>query len=114
MSYSLKDDYDVDERLSHTPSAMGALTNFGTDRAVDNYNKYLIFWAIQINLLLWGCESWTLRKTTLNKLEVFLHQNIRKILRIDIAQVIDKIITNGSVRRRFFNIPTIRNHGVVQ
>ena len=88
---------------------MGYLNHFWFDRAVDDYSKYLIFRAIPCNLLLWGCESWALREGTLRKLEVFLHRNIRKILGITITQVIDKRITNGSVRTRFFNIPTIRN-----
>ena len=107
--YSLRDDHDVNERISQASSAMGALNHFWSDRAVDDYSKYLIFRDIPINLLLWGCESWALRETTLQKLEVFLHRSIRKILRIDITQVIDERITNGSIRTRFFSIPTIRN-----
>ena len=88
---------------------MGALNHFWSDRAVDDYNKYLIFWAIPINLLMWGCASLALREMTLRKLEVFLHQSIRKILPIDITQVIDERITKGSIRNRFFSIPKIRN-----
>ena len=45
----------------------------------------------------------------MKKLEVFLHRNIRKILKIDIAQVIEEQITNISIRERFFDIPTILN-----
>ena len=71
ISYSFLDDHDVDERISQASSAMGALNHFWSDRTVDDYSKYLIFWAIPINLLLWGCESWALRETTLQKLEVF-------------------------------------------
>ena len=71
--YSLKDDCDVDEPLSQASSAMGALNSFWYYRAVDDYSKYLIFFAIPCKLLLWGCESWALREATLQKLEVFLH-----------------------------------------
>ena len=60
------------------------------------------------NLLLWGCESWEIREATLKKFEVFLHRNLRKILNITITMVIDEKITNESVQKRFFNIPTIR------
>ena len=88
---------------------MGALNPFWKDKAVDDYSKYLIFCAIPCNLLLWGCESWALREATLQKLEVFLHRSVRKILRITITQVIDDSITNDSLRVRFFNIPSIRN-----
>ena len=88
---------------------MGALNSFWSDRAVDDYSKYIIFRAIPCNLLMWGCERWALHETTLQKLEVFLHRNERKILDITITQVIDERITNRSVQTRFFDIPTIRN-----
>ena len=96
-SYSLKDKYDV-EQLSQASSAMGALNSFRSNRAVDDYSKYLIFRAIPCNLLLWGCESWAFREATLQKLEVFLHQKKIKKLGITITQVIDERITNKSVR----------------
>ena len=108
-SYSLKDDYDVDELMFQVSSAMGALNHFWSDRAVDDHSKYLIFRAIPSNLLLWGCESWALREAISRKLEVFLHHNIWKSIGITITQVINKRITNGSFRTRFFNIPMIRN-----
>ena len=70
-SYSLKDDYDVDEQLSQASSTMEALNHFWSDRAVDDHSKYQIFRAIPCNLLLWGCESWALRESTLKKLKYF-------------------------------------------
>ena len=42
-------------------------------------------------------------------MEVFLHINVRKILKITIIMVIDERITNQSLQKRFFNIPTIWN-----
>ena len=88
---------------------MGALNHFWADPAVDDFSKYLIFWAIPCNLLLWGCKSWAIWEATMNKLEVFLHRKTRKILKIDITQVIEERITNNSIRERFSDIPTIRN-----
>jgi hypothetical protein len=108
ISYSLRDDYDIEHRISQASAAMGALNNFWSDDSVDNFSKYLIFCAIPLNLLLWGCESWAIREATLQKLEVFLHRSIRKILNITIQMVIDEKITNKMVRGRFFEIPTIR------
>ena len=88
---------------------MGALNSFWSNRAVDDHSKYLIFRAIPCNLLLWGRESWALCETRLQKLEVFLHRNIQKILGIPITQVIYDKVTNKSVQTRFFDIPTIWN-----
>ena len=88
---------------------MGSLQYFWKDLSVDIHSKYLIFCAIPVNLLLWGCESWALRETMLTKLEVFFHHSIRRILDITITQVIDERIRNESVRMRFCRIPSIRN-----
>ena len=44
--YSLKDDYDIEHRISHASAVMGALNNFWTDNTVENLPKYLIFCAI--------------------------------------------------------------------
>ena len=46
ISYSLKDDYDIEHRISQASAIMGALNNFWTDNTVDNISKYLIFCAI--------------------------------------------------------------------
>ena len=62
-----------------------------------------------MNLLLWGCETWSMRKALSNKLEVFLHQNIRQILRISMFQVKDERLHNEHGRRMFYNIPQVGN-----
>ena len=84
---------------------MGVFNNFWADNTVNNFSKHLIFCTIPCNLLLWGCESWTICEATLKKLEVFLHRNIRKIPKITTIMV---KITNESVRKIFFNTRTIR------
>ena len=86
---------------------MGAMSKIWEDDNVDTYSKYLLFKAIPCNLLLWGCKSWDLRKSLLASLEVFLHRGISRILRIRMSKVIEKHITNTSIREKFYNIPTI-------
>ena len=73
------------------------------------FSKYLIFIAIPMDLLLWGCESWALRESHLNKLSVFMHTAITSTLGITITEVIEDIIRNVRVRNIFFNIPDIRS-----
>ena len=109
ISYSLKDDYNIKHRISQASAAMGALNKFWIDNTVKNISKYLIFCVIPCNLLLWGCESWEIREATLKKLEVFLHRNVRKTIKITITMGIYEKITNQSLRKWFFNIPTICN-----
>ena len=93
---------------------MGALAKFWTDASVDNRSKYLVFLAIPINLLPWGCKSWALRTSLQKKLEVFLHHSIRHILGISMAEVKDRHTTNETVRKKFFNIPNIEKQTATQ
>ena len=109
ISYSLQDDYDIKSRIAAATKAFGALTKFWYNRHVDTYSKYLIFQAIPMNLLLWGCEAWSLRKVLLMKLVVFLTQNIRRIQKISMFQVKRERITNDQVRQRFYDIPCVEN-----
>ena len=88
---------------------MGALKNVWDNSHMDIYSKYLLFRAIPLNLLLWGCETWSLRQVLLNKLEVFLHRNIRRILKVTITQVQEERIRNEHARKMFYDIPRVRN-----
>ncbi len=62
-----------------------------------------------MNLLLWGAETWSLQKLQLDKLEVFLHQSIQRILQISMAKVQEQRLCNGKVRDMFYSIPCVRN-----
>ncbi len=62
-----------------------------------------------MNLLLWGAETWSLRKSQLDKLEVFLHRSIRRILHISMTKVREQHLHNNKVRKMFYSIPCVRN-----
>ena len=109
ISYNLRDDFDVDARIASATQSMGALKNVWDNPHMDLYSKYLLFCAIPMNLLLWGCETWSLRQVLLDKLEVFLHRNVRRILGISITQVKEEKIRNERVRTKFYEIPRVRN-----
>ena len=89
-------------------ASMGAMSKVWENDDVDTYSKHLLFKAISCNLLLWGCESWSSRKSLLASLEVFLHRGIRRILKIRMSEVTEQHITNTSIRKKFFNIPMIK------
>ena len=81
---------------------MGALKEIWSNSNLNNYNKYLLFRAIPMNLLLWGCDTWSLRQSLLDKLEIVMHKRIRRILRISITQVKDMKIKNETIRNTFY------------
>ena len=109
INYSLRDDDDITARIASATAAMGALKDVWRNPHLDIYNKYLLFQAIPMNLLLWGAETWSLRKTQLDQLEVFLHRSIRRILQISMSTVKEERIRNERVREMFYSIPCVQN-----
>ena len=67
---------------------------------VNIYSKYLIFMAIQINLLLWGSECWALCKDLLLRLERFVNRKVRNIRNLNMWHVKDQRITIEELRKR--------------
>jgi len=66
INFSLRDDDDITARIVAATAAMGALKEVWRNPHLDMFNKYLLFRAIPMNLLLWGAETWSLRKTQLD------------------------------------------------
>ena len=62
-----------------------------------------------MNLLIQGCETWSLRQVLLNKLKVFLHRNIPRILGVNMTQVQEDLIRNKYVHKTFYDILRICN-----
>ena len=69
ISYNLRDDDDITSRLAAANASMGKLNKIWRNPHLNAYNKYLLFCAIPMNLLLWGAETWSLRKSLLDKLD---------------------------------------------
>ncbi len=88
---------------------MGTLKEVWRNPHLDTYRKYLLFRAILMNLLLWGCKNWSLRQALHRKLEVFLHCSIRKILHISIVQVQERHIRNEKICQMFYDILCVVN-----
>ena len=100
--FGLCDDYDIEKRVTAATQSMGALKNVWDSPHLDIWCKYLLFRSIPTNLLLWGCETWLMQKALSNKLEVFLHRNIRRILRISIFRVKEEHLYNEHARKMFY------------
>ena len=109
ISFSLIDDHDIEQRLTLATQSMGALKSIWDSPHLEIWSKYLLFCEIPMNLLLWGCKTWSLRESLLDKLEVFLHRNIFKILRVLMFKVKEEHIRNEHVRLIFYDIPRVRN-----
>jgi hypothetical protein len=71
VSFGLCNNFDIENQVTAATQSMGALKNVWNSPHLDIWSKYLLFRAIPMNLLLWGCETWSMRKALSNKLEVF-------------------------------------------
>ncbi len=61
---------------------MGIVKPFFDNKDVDKMIKCQIYVAGPLNALLWGCQTWNLTKWNLNRLSIFHHGAIRRILAI--------------------------------
>ena len=109
ISYNLGNDDNITARIAAANASMGALKELWHNPHLDMYNKYLRFRAILMNLLLWGAETWSLQKSQLDKLDVFLHQRIQHILQILMTKVQDQRLRNVKVHDMFYSIRCIKN-----
>jgi hypothetical protein len=101
ISYNLQDDDDIEAQLAAANQSMGTLKEVWCNPHFNMYSKYLLFRAIPMDLLLWGCKNWSLRQALLWKLEVFLHCSIQRILHISIVQVQECHIRNEKIYQMF-------------
>jgi hypothetical protein len=109
ISYNPCNDFDVNKQLTSATQLMGALKTVWNCPHLDIFNKYLLFRAIPMNLLLWGCKTWLIHQALLNKLEIFLHQSIRQILHVSMTCVKEERIRNEHMQRMSYDIPCVRN-----
>ena len=106
LTADLSDDRDITVRTHKSTQQVGGLTNFFLNKAVDLFTKKLIFLAIPVNTVLHGCESWALKAQHINKLQVFFHRSIRRILGINMHRVERDHIKNKHIHN-FFGVADI-------
>ena len=57
ISYNLRNDNDITARIAAANASMGRLKEVWCSPHLHIYNRYLLFRAIPVNLLLWGAET---------------------------------------------------------
>ena len=109
ISKNLKDDLEIETRIKKANMQYGSLKNILTNQKIKLNTKVLLYKAIILNTVLWGCESWSLTAELIRKLEVFQNKMIRRILKIDMYMVQEDRITNTNIRKQFCNISKIQD-----
>ena len=98
---SLKDEAEIRARVRKAQGQVGALMNLFRNPMVPKDFKLLMYQAVPLNTVLWGCESWTLHRQLLRELKAFHHRAIRRILGINMHEVQERRIRNSTVRKEF-------------
>ena len=57
-----------------------------------------------LDQLPWRCKSWALKQTSIDDIDIFLHQSIRSMIGIDMPQAKEDKISNEKLRAKFYNI----------
>jgi hypothetical protein len=100
IDYKLIDDHDVNKRITKARQLFYAWREeVYQDQDLPVEYRVKLYTALVVNTLLWGCESWALKREHIRRLESFHHTCLRSILRISKLQR----ITNVEIRRRANN-----------
>ena len=76
-------DKEIIARISKASQALGRLrTRVLNQHSIKMTTKLLVYRAIALSFLLYGCESWTLCKRHIKQLEAFHMSSLRSILKI--------------------------------
>ena len=98
-------DKEINARIARATSAYGRLTKrLWTNKGIRLDTKISVYKAAVITSLLYGCETWTLNKKQIMRLEKFHQTTLRKIARIKWFHK----VTNYEVLSRC-NIPSLQS-----
>lgn len=88
---------DISSRIAKASSALNQLNSLWHNRRISMKTKRRVYFACIRPVLIYGCETWPLKKEHERKLDAFEHRAWRRILRISYR---DRV-TNIEVRNRF-------------
>jgi len=75
-------DEDINSGLEKARAAFSKLRNIWKSSQLKLKTKLKIFKSNVVAVLLYGCETWHMTKQDVNKLDVFLHKSLRRIMKI--------------------------------
>lgn len=104
---NLRDHLEIRTRIRKAQGQIGGLIGFFRHPNIPLASKKLLYLQVPLNTVLWGCESWTLSAEITRELQVFHHRAMRKILNLNIYDVMEKNISNKSVRKTFGEVLNI-------
>ena len=110
ITSNLSDELDINTRIATASNQVYKMRHLFSSNEVSLRVKVMMYIAIPLNTVLWGCETWSLKSTDMKALETFHNSSIRRILKINMKQVKEERITNEEIRKRFHNIHKLEDY----
>jgi hypothetical protein len=79
ITNDLEDRAEIHSRIEKENGILNSLNNLWRSKGLSVSMKKEFYIATVVNIVLWGCESLTIRAADLKKLEVFHHKAMRHI-----------------------------------
>ena len=99
LTQDLSDEREINYRIQQATAQVMALMNFWNSKS-DLETKRIIFMALLMQTVLYGCEYWTLTDQLRGKLSTFQHKSMRRVLGINMHDVQELHIKNAQVRSK--------------
>jgi hypothetical protein len=96
ITCNLRDKIKVSTRITIAHYQITKMSGFFNCRDVSIAMKILMYQAIPLNTVLWGCETWVLKEKEKKKLDAFHHTAMRCILGISMRRVREERMTTGN------------------
>ena len=101
MTYDLKDDNEIEERIRSAQGAFQSIRiQFFSAKGIKNVHKKTAYEGLVLSILLYGCETWSLTKQQLNRLQMFHNRCVRAMCRVTMWHVREHRITQQSLESR--------------
>ena len=101
LANNLKDDSEVELRIKSAQSAFSAIrTQFFSAKGIKNAHKKTAYEGLILSILLYGCESWSLPKSLLDRLQLFHNRCVRAMCRVSMWHVREYKITRTNLESR--------------
>jgi len=95
---SMDDSEEIKKRIQKATAGFAVMKNLLQNKSIPIILRKRTYDATVLNILLFGCESWALKKKDRNKLEACHHKFLRAMLNLSMMDVKELRITNEMVR----------------
>ena len=101
LANNLKDESEIELKIKSAQGAFSAIRKqFFSAKGIKNSHKKTAYEGLILSILLYGCETWSLPKRIMNRLQLFHNNCVRAMCRVSMWHVREHKITQASLESR--------------